>query len=166
MPNNKYQISLAIIEELKRKGYNQTQIAEMFDVSRQAVSYHKVVYGGTRTPREIVNDHFPFKAPRPFSQQSPCRRLRDHGEYMATGGKGMSEAKLKRLRAFYKKLRDENVVVEFDPNIPPTPGVCRDGGFAFRTRLPEDEDLLVRVNEYTTLSEEGRMIWRFPPVDP
>jgi hypothetical protein len=94
---------------------------------------------------------------------SPFKRLRDHGEWVATGGVGMSDDKLTRLRAFYRKLRDDNLVVEYDPTIPPIPGVSNKGGWAYRQRTPTDEDLLIRVNEYTNLTEEGRGIWRLPP---
>lgn len=166
MPDNRHQISIGIIEELKRQGLNQSQIAELFDVTRQAVSYHKVVYNGTLTPREEVKKHFPWKISSKIQQQSPCRRLRDHAEYMATGGKGMSKFKLERLRAFYKKLIEEDVVVEYNPLLPPIPGVANLGGFAFRPRIKRDGDLIIRKNPWTTLTPEGRMIWRMPPTLP
>lgn len=160
------QLSLAVIEELKNKGFNQTEIAEMFGVTRQAISWWKCTYGGRLTPREIVNQHFPFQVPERLGQTSPYRRLRDHGEYVATGGVGMSEDKLKRLRSWYRMLRDKNLVVEYDPTLPPEPGVSNKGGWALRRRRKSDGDLLVRVNEYTDLTDEGKRIWRLPPVDP
>ncbi|ASR77180.1 transcriptional repressor [Mycobacterium phage MyraDee] len=165
-PSDKQELSLAIIEDLKGKGYSQSEIAEMFGVTRQAVSWHKHTYGGRLTPREIVHQSFPWAVSTEQSQSSPYRRMRDHGEYVATGGVGMSEDKLKRLRTFYRKLRDDNLVLEYDPSLPPEPGVSNKGGFAFRRRAPEDGDLLIRVNEHTHITEEGRIIWRFPPRDP
>lgn len=159
-------LSIGVIEELKRKGFTQSQIAKMYDVTPQAVSWHKVEYNGSLTPRETVNKAFPWKVPHHLNQATQYRRLRDHGEFMATGGKGMSEDSLKRLRAWYRKLRDENVVVEFDPDIPPTPGVAKHGGFAYRKRRKSDGDMLIRVNQHTTLTEEGRLIWVFPPTEP
>ena len=155
-------LSLSVVEDLKNKGFNQSEIAEMFGVTRQYVSWIKHTYGGRLTPREIVLQAWPWTVSAEQSQTSPYRRMRDHGEYIATGGKGMSEDKLKRLRAFYRKLKDENVVLEFDPTIPPIPGVSNKGGWAFRNRLPSDGDLIIRVNEYTDITEDGRMIWRFP----
>ncbi|AQT28473.1 immunity repressor [Mycobacterium phage Idleandcovert] len=161
----KSELSLAIIEDLRGKGYTQSEIARMYGVTRQYVSWIKHYYGGKLTPRELVLQHFPFQVPVHQQQGvSPYRRLREHGEYMATGGVGMDDLKLKRLRGFYKKLRDH--VLEYDPNIPPIEGVSRQGGWAYRPRTPEDGDLLIRVNEYTDLTDEGRMIWRFPPREP
>lgn len=159
-------LSLSLIEDLKRKGMSQSDIARLYGTSRQAVSWHKVTYGGTLTPREQARRHFPWQVPAEMNQASPCRRLRDHGEYMVTGGVGMSQDKLRRLRTFYRQLREEQQVVEFDPSIPPHPGVAHTGGFALRPRSEEDLDLLIRVNEHTQLSPEGRDIWKFPPVDP
>lgn len=159
-------LSPAIVEDLKRKGFTQSDIAEMFGVTRQYVSWIKYTYGGRMTPREEVLKHFPFKVSARQGQASPYRRLRDHGEWVAMQGKGMSKDKLQRLRTFYRKLRDGNLVLEFDPSIPPIPGVSNKGGWAFRGRVSADEDLLIRVNEHTRLTEEGNQIWRFPQREP
>jgi hypothetical protein len=162
----KPELSISAIEALKAKGHSQSDIARMFGVTRQAVSWHKHTYGGALTPRETVNRTFPWQVIQLHTKASAYRRMRDHGEYMATGGKGMSYDKLSRLRSFYKKLREENLVLEYDPNLPPEPGVALHGGFAYRRRRKSDGDLLIRLNEHTNLSEEGRMVWRFPPKDP
>jgi hypothetical protein len=42
------------------------------------------------------------------------------------------------------------------------PGVSNKGGFAFRPWLPGDADLMIRVNEHTTLTDEGREVWALP----
>lgn len=160
-------LSLSVVEALKNKGFNQSEIAEMYGVTRQYVSWLKHTYGGRLTPREQVLQSFPFEVPVEMGQTSPFRRLRDHGEYVATGGVGMDAEKKRRLRAFYQRLRDEKLVVEFDPTLPPEPGVSNKGGWAYRRRRKSDGDLLIRVNEHTRdLTEEGLMIWRFPHIDP
>lgn len=159
-------LTIAIIESLKSKGFSQSDIARQFGVTRQAVSWHKRHYGGRLSPKEMVLEHFPWSVPAPMQQASPFRRIRDHGEYIATGGVGMDEVKLSRLRTFYRNLRNENYVIEFDPEIPPAPGFAVTGGFAFRDRIASDADLLIRVNEHTFLTDKGRMIWRFRPIDP
>lgn len=159
-------LTLSSIEELRRKGYNQSEIAEMHGVSRQAVSWHKVVYGGSLTPRQIVGKSWPWKTSDLHGRSKAYQRLRDLGEFAATGGKGMSEEKLSRLRAWLRFMREHNYVLEFDPELPRVPGVSPYGGFAYRKRRKTDGDLLIRVNEHTDLSEEGKMIWRFPPREP
>lgn len=160
------ELCIAVIDELKAKGYTQSDIARLYGVSRQAVSWHKHNYNGNLTPRERVLQHFPWKVSKIQERCSACRRLRDHGEYVATDGKGMSEEKLSRLRGFYKRLRDEHAVLEYDPDIPPIDGFASMGGFALRPRRKRDGNLLIRVNKYTDLTDEGRKIWTFPEVEP
>lgn len=160
------ELSLAVIESLKEQGLSQSEIARLYGVSRQAISWWKYTYGGRLTPRQIVNQSFPFQVRSEHAQASPYRRLRDHGEYIATGGKGMTDDKLRRLRWFYRKLRDQNLVVEYDPSLPPEPGVSTAGGWAYRKRKKSDGNLLVRVNEYTEITKQGRRIWVFPKVEP
>jgi hypothetical protein len=163
----KTELSVGVIDELKAQGYSQSEIAEMFGVTRQAVSWHKRTYNGRRTPREeVLEDHFPWEIQGQHRNASPCRRMRDHGEYMVTGGVGMSADKLDRIRSFYRQLRDENAVLEYDPDLPSQPGFCLDGGFALRPRVASDRDLLIRVNRYTLMTDEGWDIWVFPDVDP
>ncbi|OBG38156.1 repressor [Mycobacterium sp. E3198] len=164
--DGKERLTLAIVEALKNRGLSQSEIARQYGVTRQHVSWIKHTYGGRLTPRESVLQRFPFRVPVKMGNTSPFKRLRDHGEYVVTGGVGMSEDKLQRLRSFYRKLRENDLVVEFNPNIPPIPGVSSRGGWAFRERTKDDEDLLIRVNEYTHIADELRDIWRFPAVDP
>ncbi|AEK07735.1 immunity repressor [Mycobacterium phage MarQuardt] len=161
-------LSLAVVEDLKNKGFNQSEIAEMYGVTRQYVSWIKHTYGGRLTPREEVLKEFPFDVPRNMGQTSPFKRLRDHGEYVATGGVGMPDEKLKRLRSFYRKLRDEGLVLEFDPDIPPIDGVSAQGGWRYVEATPEEREsgILIRENEHSRITQKGRMIWRFPPREP
>ncbi|AHY27138.1 immunity repressor [Mycobacterium phage Phantastic] len=167
----KSELSLAIIEDLRGKGYTQSEIARMYGVTRQYVSWIKHYYGGKLTPRELVLQHFPFQVPVHQQQGvSPYRRLREHGEYMATGGVGMDDLKLSRLRGFYKKLRDH--VLEYDPNIPPIEGVSRQGGLGLpaqeaRGRRPVDPGQRVhglnrRGEDDMEIPAEGTVISREP----
>ncbi|AVP42197.1 immunity repressor [Mycobacterium phage SuperAwesome] len=160
--NTRAPLIFSVIEDLRKKGYNQSEIAEMHGVTRQAVSWQKKTYGGHLTPRQIVNEAWPWQTTNLHGKSKPFQRLRDHGEFMATGGRGMNETKLKLLRSFWTKLRDEDVVVEFDPNIEPYPGMAG-GGFRYVPRTLADDDLLIRANEYTTLTANGKRIWVWPP---
>jgi len=156
-------LTLSTIEELRKKGYTQTEIADMHGVTRQAVSWHKKNYGGFLTTRQIVNKAWPWKTSTLHGKSAAFQRLRDHGEFMATGGRGMSEDKLNRLNSWWRYLQENNVVLEFDPELPPEPGLSPHGGFAYRKRRPTDGDLLIRANKHTTLSEEAKLIWCWPP---
>lgn len=160
-------LTISVIEALKTQGLSEAEIARQFGVTRQAVSWHVHKYGGSMTPRQLVLKHFPFEVPSELARCSIYQRLRDHGEWYAAGDNASLSADQKqRLVWFYNKLRRNNWVIEFDPNIPPIPGVSKCGGWAYRERMPADEDYLVRVNEYTTLTEYGQEIWRFPDEEP
>ncbi|KRD08604.1 hypothetical protein ASE48_08550 [Mycobacterium sp. Root265] len=161
--NHRAPLVFSVVEDLRRRGYNQSQIAEMHGVTRQAVSWQKKTYGGSLTPRQIVQKAWPWKTSDAHGKSKAYQHLRNHGEFMATGGRDMNEDKINRLKSWWQKLRDENVVLEFDPSIPPIPGVSPHGGFRYVPRLASDGDLLIRVNEHTDLSDEGEMIWCWPP---
>jgi hypothetical protein len=151
------------IEAMRKKGYNQTQIADLHGVTRQAVSWQKKTYGGFLTPRQQAQRAWPWETSNDHSASAAFQRLRDHGEFMITNGKGMRPEKLARLRSWWKKLHDENVVLEFDPDIPSTPGISpKAGGFRYVPREASDGDLVIRVNGHTNLTEEGKIIWGWP----
>jgi len=155
----------AIIQSLLNTGVTQAGIARMFGVSRQAIHDTCKRYGLKRqTRQEMLADNWPFKVPVDMGNQYPFQLLRDHLEYMMTNGKGMAEDRLKRLRSFYQKMRDQDLVLEFDPNIPPEQGVSPRGGFAYRKRRKSDRGLLIRVNGHTDTNtiEQGRHLWTFP----
>lgn len=138
----------------------------MYGISKQAAYKTGHASSGFEpTPREEVKKHFPWRVPAEMRDSSPDKRIRDHAEFMATGGDGMSDFKLGRLVNFYLKLRNENLVLEFDPSIPPNEHTGA-GGYAYRPRQDSDGDLIIRVNEFTNLTPRGRRLWRFPPELP
>lgn len=163
----------SIIEDLKNKGFNQSQIAEMWGVTRQYVSMVKHSTNNfSKTPREVVWESFPWGVVgRRFSRSTLYLRLMDHGEFRATGGKGMSVDSLRRLRTFYKTLQEGDLVVVFDPSIPPGQVLTRGrrdtvGGFAYVPREDTDGHLIIRVNEFATMTPQAEVIWEFPPSWP
>jgi len=151
-----------LIDELRKSGLTQRQIAEMFGVSPQYVSKLKRQDDDYwKTKREISRETYPWEHPDEFNHSVFALRLRDHAEYMASGGEGMADWKLERLQSFYETLIEQDVVVEFDPAIPPDTDTV--GGFAYRPRRPSDRDLIIRVNRHTNLPEENEIYWRMPP---
>lgn len=152
-----------IIDALKAAGHNQNDIARMYGISPQRVSQIKFEWGRySQTPRERAREAFPFKVETGHQRTSPDKRLRDHAEYAVTGGKGMKSYKLSRLRSFYDRLIEEDLVVAYDRLMPPSPGI-KYGGYSFEERNEDDEDFVVRFNGDVELTEEQRNLWRFPP---
>lgn len=157
-------LSVAEIEAYQRAGLSQQEIADLFGVTRAAVHIALKRAGKQPEPGPREKD-FPFEVPT-FMHQGPYQRLRDHAEYMATKGQGMSEDKLKRLRTFYRKLMRNNWVVEYNPNLPPERGVSASGGWAYRPRAEMDGNLIIRVNEFTTLTDYAKGIYVLPDEVP
>ncbi len=118
------------------------------------------------SPLDIVRIHFPWNVAPDVVDADPYLSMRAYGDWVATGGNGLPEATLNRARELVQLLRKNNAVLEYDPTLPAVAGLSDRGGFALRDRTPADDDLLVRANEHTTLTVEGRMIWRFQHVEP
>ncbi|MFE2997983.1 XRE family transcriptional regulator [Nocardia sp. NPDC059246] len=153
-----------VYEHLKN-GLTQNEIAHTEGVSKQAVAAFIKRYPELQTPRQLVAKHFPWQVPAEMNFTSPYLRMRDHGEWWVTNGKGMSKYKIDRLRWWYRMMWKENVVLEFDPNIPPIEGVSNKGGFAYRPREESDENFLIRKNGYTHMTTEGEHIWVLPRLE-
>lgn len=151
------------IEILKSRGYNQNQIAERYGITRQAVSWIKThrARSWSKTYREQMNDHYPWNTTGGFSDNYVDHRMRDHGEWVLSGGLALSAARRKRLRYFYNSLTKQNVVVEFDPNFAPSGG-SKIGGFRYRARKISDGNLMIRINKHTNVTEMGGKLWQLP----
>lgn len=151
------------------KRYNQADAAQYFKCSRQHITQtikrYPTYFRFLDTARKKAMRQIPWEASTLQFETDIYRRIRDHAEYMATGGKGMPKWKLRRLWHFYNKIENENLVVEFDPSIPPNK-YSQNGGFAFRYREPWDDDLIIRVNDYTNIDPDGKWLWVIPPRKP
>jgi hypothetical protein len=58
----------------------------------------------------------------------------------------------------------QQVFEHFPFQVPPEPSVSNQGGWRYLPRQAADGELLIRVNEHTMLTDEGRRIWRLPPA--
>lgn len=156
-------LTTEIVHTLLRKGWKESEISVAYGVTRQWVNKLKRAQPGYPvTERQKAMDYYPWHVGEKFNGSSLDQNCRDHLEYQFTGGKGMPKYKVERLMSFYERLVKYDLVVEFDPNIPPTPGNNR-GGFAWRQREDSDGDLIIRVNEHTKpLSDVARKLWRLP----
>lgn len=163
---NKSGLTPSIINALKAKNWSQARIARAYNVTPQYVSWIKSHYGGIiESPSETAKTLWPWKVESRFHWSSVNARLRDHLKFAAGKSEDISEERWVLLQNFYKRLREGDLVVEYDPNIPPSEGIST-GGWAFRPRLESDDDLIIRVNEYTNLSDEGEFVWVLPPELP
>lgn len=105
-------------------------------------------------------EHFPFRAPA-GTHGHIYQMLRDHLEYLVTGDADMPDWKRKKLRNFYRHLELNGLVVEYSPDIPSNEHAVN-GGFIYRERTAADENLILRKNRHTRLSEENKQHWMMP----
>ncbi|ADB93767.1 repressor [Mycobacterium phage RedRock] len=171
-PVSRRPLTLSTIEDLVGKGYNYRQIGDMHGVTRQAVEWQVKTYGGRLNTRQQAKALWPFETSKLHSRSKAFQSLRDHGEYMRQlSFRGFSEEKKKRLLSFWRRMWDQNVVLEFDPTIEPYTGMVG-GGFRYVPREERDDDLLIRVNEFVrpevldedgTLNAQAELLWTWPP---
>lgn len=155
--------------EGRRKGWSHQRIAEEYGVSKQRVSQVSKMEAAQpfRPHRSVLREtYWPFGAiPYHFTHANQHKRLSDHLSYV-TPDSELSKPALDRLRGFYKRLIDNDEVVEYDPDIPPSEDNVY-GGWAYRPRIPADGDLIIRENQYTRpLYPADRVIWRIPKTLP
>lgn len=156
------------IRFFRDQGRSDAWIGRLFGVTRQAVSKMAKAYGLPKSKHRIARDSAPFLVNAKMNRATVAQRLRAHRLYvMFPDSHGLTDKEISRLRSFYEKLKNEGLVVEFDPTIPPNPGVSAQGGFAYRKRETRDGDLLLRLNEHTYVEDEYEgssfyETWSFP----
>ncbi|RAV04318.1 hypothetical protein DQP56_00425 [Mycolicibacter senuensis] len=101
-------------------------------------------------PLDIVRSAFPFDVQPDHQADAFHYALREHGDYVATGGRDWHDDRRRGLRSFYAMLRQENLVITY----------CPSQGWGYEQRLPKDDDLIVRIEDPT---DEQEIIWRFLP---
>lgn len=102
------------------------------------------------TPLDIVRSSFPFEVQPEHQADAFHYAVREHGDYVATGGRDWPEDRRRALRGFYTMLRQENLIITYSPH----------QGWGYQDRVLNDEDMIVRIENPT---DEQEIIWRFPP---
>jgi hypothetical protein len=164
----KPRVTHSIVKELiDIHGLSPIEAAEQLGISKQLLNYHLHHTGPDyATPERRRQAEAWASMPWPEIQPGhrrapPYKRASWHAEYIATGGEGMSEAKLRYLRQWYQRLANDGEVLVYDPSIPPHRGV-KTGGWDYVPREERDGDLLFRANEFTVVSDETKVDWRLP----
>lgn len=159
----------ANVQALLNQGLNQSEVAVRLGVSRQRIS-QVVNENDLTTPRgerlKVRRDPWPWDVPSSQHDSPISKMLRDHLEYVQRGGKDLSPERRSRLRSLYRNLRQNDLVIEHDPALPPM-DENKHGGWAYRKRRPSDGDLIIRVNDITReLTEKEKVLWKLPRFDP
>lgn len=162
---NKSGLTPAIVQNLNRQGMSGAEGARKYGVTRAYWSkLLRSTEGFTKTADEIAREWMPIWVPDGPHACRPYRNMRlhalrsvDHDAFERV------ERGDTLLRGFYARLSDYELVVEYDPNIPPNRAAST-GFFAYRPREASDGDLIIRPNDYTHGLDDVNMreFWRLP----
>lgn len=103
-------------------------------------------------PLDIVRSAFPFDVQPEHQADALHYAVREHGDYVATGGRDWHEDRRRALRGFYSMLHQENLIITYSEL----------DGWGHQQRLLDDEDMIMRIENPT---DEQEIIWQFPPDD-
>lgn len=156
-------LSPDLVMYLLDNGYRQVDIAREYKVSRQYI--HKLAKeGGYISPIATVQDNMPWDVDPELSRNSTFVALRLVGHERVAPGKLIDESRA-RANGLLKRLRQFNVVVDYDPDYPPIIGLTNTPGFAYVPREESDEDFIIKIKPGVRITPLGDKIWRMPPED-
>lgn len=143
-------------------GMSYAEIGSVFGRTRQAVYDTLVRTGGApETPLHRAKNAIPWEIHGKMANAAPYQNILRHLEAVQGGLERMSKEKRRKLRGFYRTLSEHDVVVRFDPDLPPLPGQVY-GGFEYVPRKESDGNLIVRIDKNTKLPRKGRELWAIP----
>jgi hypothetical protein len=153
-----------ILELMNTYNLTPTQVARALGCSRQLVNYHLKHAPGPEwaSPATVARESLESVVDIQndlHKKDPPYRRLADHAEYMATGGRGMSHDQLYRLSTWYRRMTTH--VLVYDPSIPPGDGF-RYGGWSYERREDRDGTAMIRVNEWISYDDRALEVFRVP----
>ena len=156
-------LSPELVLYLMDNGFRQVDIAREYKVSRQYI--HKLATdGGYSSPITTVKDNMPWDVDPEFARNSTLIAMRLVGHERVAPGK-MTEESRERANSLIKRLRQFNVVVDYDPSYPPIIGLTSTPGFAYLPRTDRDEDFIMKIRPGVRITPLGNKIWRLPPEE-
>lgn len=154
------QITRELVAKFARQGLSDAEIGHMLGITRAGVKWHRDQMGLTNTVTR-VKGRLPWEVTGDAVNAAPYRAILNHLEFQETRGVNMRGEKLRKLKGFYEKLDAFSVVVRYDPSIPPRPGQ-KYGHSEYVPRTLDDDNLIIRLDERTTISADDRHLWQLP----
>lgn len=156
-------LSPELVMYLLDNGYRQVDIAHEYKVSRQYI--HKLAKdAGYTSPITTVQENLPWSVDPKFSRNATLVALRLVGHERVAPGK-MTDDSRARANGLLKRLRQFDVVVDYDPSYPPIIGLTNTPGFAYVPREEQDDDFIIRIKPGVKITPLGNKIWRMPNED-
>lgn len=114
------------------------EIAEMYGVTVGAVYQQLRYIPGVVKPRARHHEFIPWTVKTEHMHAYPVTMLRLLAR--VESGQTIPDNKRRRLDRWVEEMREKNLVVDYDPQIPPNPASPVYGGFCYRNRRPGDSE--------------------------
>jgi hypothetical protein len=128
--------------ELKRNGMTYVQIAKRYGVTENAVYLALLKVPGGTKPRPRYDEFIPWRVKSEHLHAVPATMLRCLAREAA--GETLPQRRKTTLEGWLKRVREADVVVDYDPDQPPNPASPKHGGFRYVKRRPEDGTGFIR----------------------
>lgn len=146
---------------LMNNGFRQVDIAKEYQVSRQYI-HTLAKQAGYKSPITTVQENLPWEVNPDFARNATFMAFRLIGHEAVAPGKLTDESR-ERANGLIRRLRQFDVVVDYDPGYPPIVGLTNTPGFAYVPRTEQDEDFVMKIKPGVKVTPLGDRIWRMPP---
>ena len=150
----------SLVIYLMKSGQRQTDIAQSYSVSRQYVN-KLAKQGGHISPITTVKENMPWEVDPELRRNSTIASFRLVG-HAAVAPDNLSEESRERANSLIRRLKEFNVVVDYDPAYPPIIGLTSLPGAKYLPRPEDDEDFIMKIRPGVRITPLGSRIWRLP----
>lgn len=141
-----------ILVGLRRQGWTYADIGREYGVTDAAV-YQRLRQARAVTPRASHKDLIPWTVKREHTFAFPVQMLRLLSR--KTKGEVLSPVRERMLNKWFNEVKDADVVIGYDPEMPPNPASPIVGGFYYSKRRESDGASIVRAAEPASKPKTG-----------
>lgn len=131
----------SVLVQLRRQGWTYADIAREYGVTETAV-YLRLRQANATERQNRHRALLPWRVKRSHTYAFPAQMLRLLGRRQQ--GEVLPPVKGRMLDKWLRELAEADVVVCYDPEMPPNPASPKTGGFYYSRRRPEDGDAIIR----------------------
>ncbi|MFJ7590150.1 hypothetical protein ACIQZO_22740 [Streptomyces sp. NPDC097617] len=142
MPAPRQLPSSDVLRAHRNAAMSYEEIAAMYGVTKGAVYWQLQASGQTKT-RPNHKRYIPWTVKAEHAHARPVMMLRLLSR-RESGDETIPDVKSRMLTKWLGEVREADVVVCYDRNMPPNPASPSTGGFYYSKRRPEDGDNVIR----------------------
>lgn len=124
--------------QLRRQGRTLDEIAAEYGVTKGAVYLQLREIPGAVKPRPSYKQLIPWRVSAEHAHAYPAAMLRLLGRVEAGQADRIPANKRRMLESWCRTMKEQDLVVDYGPDIPPNPASPKNGGWCYRRRQPSD----------------------------